>query len=144
MSAETMLAFKFLLLLLSLFLAFFFRLFILQLHFWLCFLSWLLLSIFVYMYYMPFMCLFLECLFGFIFMISCIFKRLKVDFISVCLLASLSLSCFSSLSGLWISKWCDRQFAYSNVFGWFWCLSCLKRELKVARREMKPFKTGKL
>lgn len=90
MIAETMLAFKFLLLLLSLFLPFFFRLFILQLHFWLCFLSWLLLSIFVYMYYMPFMCLFLECLFGFIFMISCIFKRLKVDFISVCLLASLS------------------------------------------------------
>lgn len=40
---------------------------------------------------MPFMCLFLECLFGFIFMISCIFKRLKVDFIFVCLL-SLSVS----------------------------------------------------
>lgn len=106
---------------------FLFRLFVLQLHFWLCVLSWLLLNIFVYTYYMPFMCLFLECLFGFIFMISCIFKCLKVYFIFVCLLASLSLSfcfsCSSSFSALWISKWCDRRFAYSNVFGWFSCLS---------------------
>lgn len=74
-------------------------------HFWLCFLSWLLLSIFVYMVYMPFMCLFLECLFGFIFMISCIFKCLKLGFIfalshslslstSLCLYIPLSCSAF--------------------------------------------------
>lgn len=70
---------------------FLFRLFVLQLHFWLCVLSWLLLNIFVYTYYMPFMCLFLECLFGFIFMISCIFKCLKVYF-NFCLPSCISLS----------------------------------------------------
>lgn len=87
-------------------------------HFWLCFLSWLLLSIFVYMVYMPFMCLFLECLFGFIFMISCIFKCLKLGFIFA-LSHSLSLYLFVSI--------------YPSILLCVWlCLGCISCSLCIS------------